>query len=56
MIPDKRCSLFTYYFLKAIKDGKGDLMDLYRYSKPLVEDEARGINVEQRQTSLKKNQ
>jgi len=46
-IPDKGYSLFTYYFLKAIKDGKGDLVDIYQYIKPLVEDEARGINVAQ---------
>ena len=44
---EKGHGVFTYYFLKAIKDGKKTLLEIYEYMKPLVEDEARILNVEQ---------
>lgn len=40
----------TYYFLKALKDGKKSLADVYGYMKPLVEDEARRQNANQSPT------
>lgn len=43
--PEKGHGIFTYYFLKAIKDGKKDLKEIYSYIKPLVEDEAKRLNV-----------
>ncbi len=45
--PDKGHGVFTYYFLKAIKDGRRNLSEIYLYMKPLVEDEAKGLNVNQ---------
>jgi len=45
--PDKGHGVFTYYFLKAIKEGKKTLAEIYEYIKPLVEDEARKLNVQQ---------
>ena len=36
-----------YYFLKALKDGKKTIAEIYDYIKPLVEDEAKQINVQQ---------
>ena len=45
--PDKGHGLLTYYFLKAIKDGKKDLTEIYSAIKPLVEDEAKTLNVTQ---------
>jgi uncharacterized caspase-like protein len=44
---DKEFGIFTYYFLKAIKDGKKSMAEIYEYLKPLVEDEAKRLNVEQ---------
>ena len=44
---EKEHGLFTYYFLKAVKEGKKDIAEIYNYIKPLVEDEARAQNVEQ---------
>lgn len=44
---DKGHGLFTYYFLKAIKDGKKELGDIYQYVKPKVEDDARLQHVDQ---------
>ncbi|HIJ95247.1 MAG TPA: hypothetical protein HPP94_05850 [Desulfuromonadales bacterium] len=44
---EKEHGVFTYYFLKAIKEGKGDIDAVYRYLKPLVEDTAKGQNVSQ---------
>ena len=46
-LPDKKQGAFTYFFLKAIKDGKKSVAEIYEYMKPLVEDEARRLNVEQ---------
>jgi hypothetical protein len=44
---EKEHGVFTYFFLKAIKEGKGDIDAVYRYLKPLVEDTAKGQNVTQ---------
>jgi hypothetical protein len=46
-LPEQEHGVFTYYFLKAIKEGKGDLDAIYRFAKPLVEDAAKGQNVTQ---------
>lgn len=45
--PEKEHGVFTYYFLKALKDGKKDLSEIYEYIKPLIEDEAKSLNVSQ---------
>ena len=45
--PEKGHGVLTYYFLKALKDGKMTLSDIYAYIKPLVEDEAHALNIEQ---------
>lgn len=45
--PEKGHGIFTYYFLKAIKEGKKNLSEIYDYIKPLVEDEAKQLNVQQ---------
>ena len=45
--PEKKHGILTYYFLKAIKDGKKDLAEIYIYMKPLVEDEAKKFNINQ---------
>lgn len=45
--PEKRQGIFTYYFLMAIKEGRKNLVDIYEYAAPRVEDEARKLNVSQ---------
>ncbi|MFZ6007257.1 MAG: ankyrin repeat domain-containing protein [Nitrospirota bacterium] len=45
--PEKGHGIFTYYFLRALKDGKKTLSEIYEYIKPLVEDEAKTLNVQQ---------
>ena len=45
--PEKGHGVFTYYFLKAIKDGRKNIAEIYEYIKPLVEDEAKQLNVQQ---------
>ncbi len=45
--PERGHGVFTYYFLKAIKDGRKNLSEIYLYMKPLVEDEAKALNVNQ---------
>lgn len=45
--PEKGHGIFTYYFLKALKDGKKNILDIYEYIKPLVEDEAKQLNIQQ---------
>jgi len=45
--PEKGHGLLTYYFLKAIKDGKSDIADIYEQIKPQIEDEAKTLNVQQ---------
>jgi uncharacterized caspase-like protein len=44
---EKGHGVFTYYFLKALKERKKDIAEIYEYIKPLVEDEAKAINVQQ---------
>ncbi|MBI3815083.1 MAG: ankyrin repeat domain-containing protein [Nitrospinae bacterium] len=44
---EKGHGIFTYYFLKALKDGKKNIAEIYEYIKPLVEDEAKLLNVQQ---------
>ncbi len=44
---EKKHGVFTYYFLKAIKDGKRNLSEIYDTIKPQVENEAKRLNVEQ---------
>jgi len=46
-LPDKKHGAFTYFFLKAINEGKKSLPDIYGYMKLPVEDEARKLNIEQ---------
>jgi hypothetical protein len=45
--PEKGHGVFTYYFLKALRDGKKNLSEIYEYIKPQVEDEAKQLNVQQ---------
>jgi hypothetical protein len=45
--PEKGHGVFTYYFLKALKDGKRDLSEIYDTIKPQVEDAAKRLNVRQ---------
>ncbi|MCI0469055.1 MAG: caspase family protein [Nitrospirae bacterium] len=44
---EKGHGVFTYYFLKALRDGKKTIAEIYEYIKPLVEDEAKQLNVQQ---------
>jgi hypothetical protein len=44
---EKGYGIFTYYFLKALKDGKKSVAEIYEHIKPYVEDEAKSINVRQ---------
>ncbi|MFA5140248.1 MAG: caspase family protein [Elusimicrobiota bacterium] len=39
--------VFTYYLLKALKDGRKDLASIYEAMRPAVEDEAKRLNVQQ---------
>ncbi|MBU4288382.1 MAG: hypothetical protein KKI12_09460, partial [Proteobacteria bacterium] len=39
--------IFTYYFLKALKNGKKSVAEIYEHIKPYVEDDAKSINVQQ---------
>jgi len=45
--PEKGHGVFTYYFLKSIKEGNGTLAEIYENIKPQVEDEAKQLNVRQ---------
>src|SRR3990172_6657876 len=45
--PEKGHGVFTYYFLKAVRDGRKTIGDIYEYIKPLIEDEAKAMNVQQ---------
>ena len=45
--PQKGHGVFTYYFLKAIKDGKKNIADIYATIAPQVEDAAKELNVQQ---------
>ncbi|MCX5855446.1 MAG: caspase family protein [Deltaproteobacteria bacterium] len=45
--PEKGHGLFTYHFLKALKDGGRDLAEIYERIRPAVEDDAKALNVQQ---------
>ncbi len=45
--PEKKQGIFTYFLLKAFQEGNRDLVAVYDYLKPLVENEAKRMNVEQ---------
>lgn len=45
--PEKKHGLFTYYFLRAIRDGYKSFPDIYNQIKPQIENEARRMNIEQ---------
>ncbi len=45
--PEKGHGVFTYHFLKAIKEGKRNIAEIYQSIKPLVEDDAKALNVQQ---------
>lgn len=45
--PAKGHGVFTYYFLKALKDGKKNIAEIFQSIKPQVEDEAKELNVRQ---------
>lgn len=45
--PEKGHGVFTYYFLKALKEGRKTILDIYEDIKPKVEDEAKQLNVQQ---------
>ncbi|MEN6623529.1 MAG: S41 family peptidase [Smithella sp.] len=45
--PEKGHGLFTYYFLKALNEGRKNILDVYEYIRPQVEDEAKMLNVRQ---------
>jgi hypothetical protein len=45
--PEKGHGIFTYHFLGALVEGKKGLADIYYYMKPLVEDDAKALNVRQ---------
>lgn len=41
--PDKKHGIFTYYFLKAIQEGKSGLANIYAEIKDKVEDESKSL-------------
>lgn len=45
--PERGHGVFTYHLLRALKEGKRDVAEIYSYVKPRVEDDAKAINVEQ---------
>lgn len=45
--PEKEHGLFTYYFLQALREGKGGVVEILDFVKPQVEDEAKRQNVNQ---------
>lgn len=45
--PERGHGIFTYHFLMAIKNGKKNLAKICETIKPLVEDEAKALNVQQ---------
>lgn len=45
--PEKGQGIFTYYFLQALKDNQKTIAEIYSYIKPLIEDEAKTLNVQQ---------
>lgn len=49
-LPEQQHGLFTYFFLRALQEGKKDIVEVYNYLKPKVEDEAKRQNIEQSPT------
>jgi hypothetical protein len=49
-LPDKQLGLMTYYFIDALVKGKKGAGEIYEYIKPMIEDGARKLNVEQSPT------
>lgn len=45
--PERKHGIFTYEFLKAIKDGAKGLGEIYEKIKPRVEDQAKALNIAQ---------
>ncbi len=45
--PERGHGVFTYHFLKAIKEGKRNVAEIYETIRPLVEDDAKQLNVQQ---------
>lgn len=45
--PEKKHGILTYHFLKAIREGKGSLQEIYKKIKPAVEDDAHSLGVKQ---------
>jgi hypothetical protein len=45
--PERGHGVFTYYFLKALNEGKTNLADIYESIQPQIEDEAKQLNVQQ---------
>lgn len=48
--PDTGHGVFTYHFLKALRDGEKDLGGVFGKLKPRVEDDAKVLNVDQSPT------
>ncbi len=48
--PEKKHGIFTYFFLKALREGKNGLSQIYKHIRPKVEDEAKRLNVQQSPT------
>lgn len=51
---EKEHGLFTYYFLKGLKEGRKDMAELFDFVQPQVADEARRKNVSQTPTLNRK--
>lgn len=48
--PETGHGLLTYHFLKALRDGKTSLFDIYKQIKPLVEDDAARLQTSGKQS------
>jgi ankyrin repeat protein len=48
--PERGHGVFTYYFLKALNEGKTNVADIYESIQPQIEDEAKQLNVQQSPT------
>ncbi len=44
---EREHGILTYYFLRAIREGRKSMGDIYEYIRPLVQDEAKRQNVDQ---------
>ena len=54
--PEKKHGILTYHFLKALQNGKSGLTEIYKQIKPLVEDDAKSLNVQQSPALLPQSQ